>query len=334
MKKFFTLCAAFAMAATFSANAENVSKPALNNAADPYVVGSKNLTVKINFTEPVSFETVEIMGGAGSMWMRPSFTELEVNKTDVDSFTLTIQDEWWGEPFGGYYNLAIIFPYVTDEDGEEVFFPDFVDGEEGDIYMPLEVYFKTKDTAPATFLGVYPSPEDVEDAEMSLDDLYESGILEFTFSNLATITDDAIAQVRIASAEGDNVTFTVSNEELMDYNEEPNWNRMGQFVVAVPIYSDMVDFTDINLIMVSLTGIETEDGDSLGRLVGQYSSNTRRMTPKNNNQGDSKLSLVNDSSVAVYTIQGTLINDKMNPSQVSELPAGLYIVDGKKVIVK
>lgn len=342
MKKIFTLIASIAMIA-LSANAESWDTPAIDNAQYPHEVGSKTITVKVDFGTQVNIPEVAVIGGS---WMNSTISDWKADDSEPEGLplsvsvdnvngvtfaTIDITPDTWGNAAEGRYMVAIGFPGCTDVNGDLFECP--VVGEDGIIVSGISaepaIYLTIPDTTPATYLGSYPSQEEMEG--LTVGDLYESGMIGFLFSN----------EVNYENAFGNIVYyaggFDYDNFDFTAADIYADWTRDGKYMVAV-FLPESTELTpeELDEITVEIDGITTLDGSPITVPTVDFENPTMRKSPRANQGMESKLNFVieNYEGLDVFSIGGSLIKKNASSSDIRNLTPGLYVIGGKKIAIR
>lgn len=347
MRKTLLFIIAILMASVVSANAaETITMDACNNVLYPTKVSSKDLTVQVDFGRPVNMPNVSVLGGTFrnpvvANWSATGETEgLPLNVTpvkDADGYTtsctISVTEDMWGDLNNGQWSIVIGFPDCTDpatldEDGlpMEALFKAY--DEDGtfltDFEAPAEICFYIPDTTASKYLGYYPTEEDMKEEGLTIADVYDMGIVTFYFSGLVD-WENAEAYVVINYKDGDySSDFFVGEEMGADVN------RSGIMELYVPIWVELdQDIENIESIDITLGGLVNADGTEMDDIEVSISNINTNAPKKIGTANVNAISIENAVNTPIYTIDGKVVK-----SDISGLTKGIYIVNGRKVVVR
>ena len=108
---------------------------------------------------------------------------------------------------------------------------------------------------------------------------------------------------------------------------------MGLYAVTVNVKND--DYTTANLqsIEVILEGVTDANDNEVTVPSIDVVNSTRQASPRKNKTIEQGLVSGNEL-VNIYNVQGMLVKENVSAKAVNELPAGMYIVNGKKVVIR
>lgn len=244
------------------------------------------------------------------------------------TFTLDLNKESWGNPYMGDFYASLIVCFVNDE--MEFYTYTIVDGEdEYEEPVMYEISYTTPNVFPATLL--YTSPDGKWEFE-SFDEAYNHGEIRFAFSNALSLNDDElIGEINYTRFDGLDVDPT---DIEIGVNAEIGWNPMdGYYTITVNYALAEVAAKEIKEVEIYLDDLSSPFGVVKVEPVVLENNNPNAKRLAKNTASVEGLA-VNNDSVSVYTVTGVLIKEKISMSEVNTLPKGLYIVKGKKVVVK
>lgn len=307
MKKLFTAMAAIALFSTavfaqderisFSPNEESV------NGFD----FSVEVSIDISGATKAS---VQFMSGNGFTQnvTGPKMLDLNDGKINLD-----ITKELWGDSFDGTFGLKI---FVIPLDEDEVPFED----EDGEPLMGVGRY--TYSPQEAIFVKSIPNNKWLH---TTFADSY--GINEFKlYFSREVILEDVLGTITYVDLNGKESW----PEEIESADCTAEWDYLdGMYVISFPYASRRYRANQLSKIIIDIDGVNAD-------VPVITLDNTPISTPQQRVVKDKK-SLeaglaISSETVNVYSVQGTLV--KKNASDLSSLQPGLYIVDGKKVVVK
>lgn len=320
MKKIFT--AMFALIASASAFA--VPTYTVSPAADSMIEDRDNLTVTFTFSEEVTATTVQFMGGAR---FNPTISEGTINMpVPSKSVTVQVPVEAWGEPVSGEYLLNVTLTTIKDAAGNQIM--ETETDEEGIEYSyPYTVSsnYTSPSISNAKYIGLDPDPDTT-----TVWDVYNDGwgFVNFLFDAEVSLADTAEAMVKYTLAGGDEIYFDIAYDDL--WADWDFWT--GAYAITVPMMPD-ASITQENLVKIEvelydvMVGGKAHDYDATYELV----SAPQRIAKSNT--ASSKLTLSEETSNIVYDIHGRVVLNTANQS-VKELPVGIYVMGGKKFVVR
>ncbi len=222
----------------------------------------------------------------------------------------------WGNPYMGNFQ-ATLMVYFEDAEGE------FLLDEEYEPVMFMQSYMtKNLNTA---LVSVYPNGDWSQE---TFEKAYNRGEITFSFSgevefvnpkNRGTITyfiDDQAEQVEI--------TDYVSEWSLLD----------GNWTISFNFQNEDFDAEDLTKVVITLTGVKSEETKEPVYVAPVVLDNTAapQKSPRTKKALEEDLSA--NGLVNIYNVQGSLVKENANKSDIKDLPAGLHIVDGKKIIIR
>lgn len=248
-----------------------------------------------------------------------------VMNSDRTGFSVALNKELWGNPYMGEFHTAIMITWMAP-DG------DFIYNDEGEPVF-FQVPCVTPNTFPAELVYTYPNGN-WEDGD-NFTQVYNSGAIMFAFTNPVTFANpDNAATVRYFAEGEELLTSTIKEKSC-----EIGWNRMDGYYTVTFLFAD-ADLTaeDLTEVEITLNDVLTtnEDGDVVSVTVPKI---VLANTPANPMQRKVKSRMAeglgtSDAPVNVYNVQGMLIKENVAPAEINNLPAGFYIVDGKKIVVR
>lgn len=321
MKKIFT--AMFALIASVSAFA--VPTYTVSPAADSMIENRDNLTVTFTFSEEVTANAVQFMGGAR---FNPTITEGTINMpAPSKSVTVQVPVEAWGEPVSGEYLLNVTLTTIKDATGNQIM--ETETDEEGIEYSyPYTVSsnYTSPSITNAQYIGLDPDPDTT-----TVWDVYNDGwgFVNFLFDAEVSLADTAEAMITFYLSDGKEISFDISYDDL--WADWDFWT--GAYAITVPMMPD-ASITQENLVKIEVDLYDVIIGGKEQELDATYDlvSAPQRVAERNNT-ASSKLTLSEESSNVVYDIHGRVVMNTANQN-IKDLPAGIYVMAGKKFIVR
>lgn len=327
MKKLFTTMAVLALCST-AAFAQEIDPVDFTLGTDSISSFNNTVTVTVNDTQ-AAYAIVQLVSGYGFSQNAAEPYPIDLNE-DGNTFVVPINESTWGDPFNGTYYLNVMV-VLTDNEFETIFDPETeepVMGMIGYSYSPKE----------AIFVKSVPNNDWLT---TTFDDAYENENNKFKlyFSREVNPTG-TIGTIEYFDPDG--ISYEVITPiTVSEYTTE--WSDLdGMCIVSFPYANAEFEAEDLGCIKFTFNPFhyEYEDGDvtiSGNTVVGDIIlSNGAMPAPQQrivkNKKGLEAGLTVSSVPVNVYSVQGTLL--KKNATDLSGLQPGLYIVDGKKVVVK
>lgn len=258
--------------------------------------------------------------------------------TGENTCTFTLDKEKWGNPYVGNYYVNLMLCFVNAD-------MDFYFGADGEPVM-FSVAYITPNVFPATFLYAYP------DGEWQAGDSFAKTYkptgegCSFNFNNIVDFGNNdfmgTIVYNRVSEEPAiEFISLSGNPETVTEENKTPTgkasvgYNPLdGNYVVSVHYYNPSIAADEISSIEIELMGMTSMGTDIENEKA---TINNDATNPNVQQMPKSRLAEglgVANESVDVYNMQGMLVKANVNKSTIQDLPAGLYIVDGKKVIIR
>lgn len=281
-------------------------------------VPSVNETVTISFNETIPEEAnVLLMTSAGSGFaVDMQVSELSLNESR-DEATITLDKNSWGNPYISNYYLALTVTFVDDEN-------EYILRDEEPVYF--SVLYTTPDTFPAELVREYPTGQ--WSNYYTFSSAYDQGIGALYFTEEVNISGENIGTIYYILKDGNEI-----ESEINQFNGE--WDYMeGLYVVNFLFSSDAYTANEIQAIEISFDGISNDEGQIvIDPIILENEESSALRKTKSSTAGVMSLGVQQDN-IAVYNLQGVLVKENMTASDINTLPKGLYIINGKKVIIK
>lgn len=318
----FAQDASFISGVTFSAPGQEV----IDEEENIYELPTPEVTITMEFKDfnatemsNLGYEPKLMVATGMGFGVDPALYELDA--TDSPSvFKVTMDEEKWGQPYMGMLN-AVCMVCFMDED------MDFYATEDGDPVF-FQAIYSAPNTFPTKLVSVYPNNDWSEE---SFAQAYDNGVIRFNYSNVVDFdTENAIGMIlyTLTDDDADPVLIELGN------NAEADWNPMdGYYTLAVDYALAGVPANKVDVISVTIFEAESlgETVESVTVDLENNNPNVKRVAKK---VPATKGLAVSDEAVSVYNVAGMLVKENIALSEVSTLPKGLYIVNGKKVVVK
>lgn len=320
---------------------------------DTYTI-SFNSNIDMQFVDYDVEEMTNILGyrpyvmlatGTGFA-VNTTFYALDEYKVENNSsqYSFPLDSVKWGDPYMGAFYTTPMVCFLKRTDGialpsvitQQQMAEDEVLAESIEYYMyNYDPVFFQKDsyTTPNTFapklVSVYPNNSWEYE---TFAEAYSEGIIRFNFSNEISLDEDAwIGEINYTRF--DNSRVRPVDIEL-GVNAEAGWNPMdGYYTITIDYTLAGVNASELSEIEIILDTMQSPYGDVDVDpvLLENVTPNVKRIAKKS--QASEGLA-VSTENVSVYNIAGMLVKEDIAPSEVNKLPKGLYIVNGKKVVVK
>lgn len=246
----------------------------------------------------------------------------ETRTVTDESFDINLTTANWGLPYDKVYYLNLVVTFTHLVDGEIEFYPG-ADGEP----VAFSAMYITPDTGNARWAINYPNERNWEEEGLTFSRFYNMGECYFYFTKA----------VDVPSQPG-YIVYTDKNgvEEEVDIEDySASWDEgLGLYAVSVNIKNDAYTAASLKSIEVFLEGVEDEEGQEISvPSILATNSVAPQATPRKVKSIEKGM-LHENEGVNIYNVQGMLIKENVSANAVNELPAGLYIVNGKKVVVR
>lgn len=278
---------------------------------------SKTQNVVFTFSPAVSYTGVRLTSGSVTR-------EIAQSSTSTTSVVVAFNENDWGLPSGGTNTMTVELLGV-EADGVAI---SNVSGTAGAI---IAVYTFAEVPENVTFLGVNPAEDEATAAE-----LWDYWNVSFMFSDVVTMTDENVSAVITYYSEEDEVlsqfTTEIPTEEIY-----ADWNNYGGYygieVPAPELPSNLPPF--FSYLKITLQGIAYN-----GVLLNEQPSATYYAELESPVRKAIKTtgirSSINTPEVSgnLYNMQGVMIKSNVDSTDITTLPSGMYILNGKKIVIK
>lgn len=265
-----------------------------------------------------------MVGGIG--FGQDPYYELLVAEDGVLTFSLN--KEYWGYPANGEYsvNIGLI---ICDEEYNPI------EDEEGGI-LSFEKTYQRIITGPAECLLQFPNEWNWTQEGLKFSQFYEYGYGTLYFSKPIEKPKGAIGKIVYNLKDGywDKVDIT-SYEYSVDVDP-----LSGMWTLSFNVVDDRFTAADIESMEINFNPFKSLDGETEVDVEVEPMTivNNSPATPKQKavkKQKESGLSLgVSTDAVTVYNLQGIVVMENATASSINNLPAGVYIINGKKVAIR
>lgn len=200
---------------------------------------------------------------------------------------------------------------------------------EGDIYLnpqsmkyPMPKGKYDKDICTYKHLGVAKAAVITEVTPANNSKVEKLGYILFTFNNYVSVPDNTEKKAKL-HLEGSNELIAVEYTTLKEGSDSEHIGQMqGALKVTEPIKKNGTYL------------LEIEDGYFEDRNGNAVKSMTLKYIVENDGTGIEDIIAEGETSWLVYDITGKKVLDTTNASDLNTLAKGIYIVNGKKYIVK
>lgn len=322
MKKIFT--SMLAMAAVFCASA-TPSLVSVDPAEGSSISDRSKCTVTFEFSEAVTATTVQYLGGAR---FNPTISEGTINMAAPSKFVkVEVPAEAWGDPASGEYLLNVTLTTIKDAAGKQIMVTEKdEDGVEYSYPYTVSSNYTSPSISNAKYIGLDPDP-----ATTTVWDVYSEGwgFVNFLFDEEVSLAATAQGIVTCYLNDGSDITFEISHDDL--WADWDFWT--GAYAITVPMMPD-ASITQENLTRIEVELYDVMIGGTEQEFDATYDlvSAPQRIAERNNT-ASSKLTLSEESSNVVYDIHGRVVMNTANQN-IKDLPAGIYVMGGKKFIVR
>lgn len=283
-------------------------------------------TVTFTFDQPVIAKRAVAMNGAGGTG---DFQIIPLDTTEATrEIVVPISDSCWGDPYWGAFYMVVMLSELTDEDGNEI----LVDGEP---LMP-SVSYLCANTFPARFLHAVPATK-----AFSAASAYENSVVALLYSQEISIKDAEVI-VNIVYEDTPYPTKLTSSQITCEPDE-----FTGIWTILIPVrnpelpddisYLDEDAFSSMSIHITNVKSVDDVDVVTPTIMFPQYSPlefENAFFAPKRENSTTYVEFLNEDSLATVYNMQGMCVARSMSKCEIKNLPSGLYVINGSKVILK
>lgn len=238
------------------------------------------------------------------------------------SFDINLTTDNWGLPYNEVYYLNLVVTFTHLVDGEIEFYPG-VDGEP----VAFSAMYITPDTGEARWAKNYPDERNWEEEGLTFSRFYNNGICTFYFTKDVTLPTGTMGTIVYRGFTGRPVTVNIPTHDA-EYDE-----MAGLYAINVDVRNEDYDASSLQSIEVTLSNVS--NGTSVITVPSIVATNSvvPQTLPREHKALENGL-ISGSDKVNIYNIQGVLVKENVSANAVNELPAGLYIVNGKKVVVR
>lgn len=282
-----------------------------------------NIKVTLNTDASATTAVVQTIGGYGSIQYAPDPEIAIIEEVDGEKvINISLTSDLWGTPYFEMYYLQVMVVPMTDDMTP-------IETEDGDYVMGMATYTCT-DTGDARLELTFPNQQNINNEEYTISQAYESGICTAYFSKEVNV-DNATGSIVVIDNSGDILAY--SDMEYLS----AEWSDMDGLFKVDFTFTPNETFIEsqVSEMDITIEGISYDGRELIIPEVVLFPASASNRAP----QRRIKSKLANDMSVnvagfTVFNIQGNLVKDNATEAEVNALPTGLYIVNGKKVLVK
>lgn len=311
MKKIFTTL--FATAAVFCASA---AVPTFEvNPGEGTVLENKDQEVTFTFSESV---TVTKIGFASGPLNQRQFSVDETAQTGK-TIKAQILDSYWGKAQDGVISMQVLCMDVLDAKGDTIMNAD------GYPEQFIVNYTYKEAASGAKFVSVWPAEGEYSAAEM-----YGTGA-DFYFTDEVEMTNANATAIILYETSVEEYEVFVPAADIW---EDWDW-WTGNYALSVPLPEvEDVTASEVERITIQLQGIKSLSGAdvSVPTVIYESVSPQRKSAPSTASKID--LNIDSNQVFDVYSISGTCVLKSATNAELRNLENGIYIMNGKKFIVK
>lgn len=275
----------------------------------------KTATIRFNFNTSVNYNGVAVKSG---------------DKVDTipgagsgPNIDVALLESYWGTPVNGVNHISVTLLNVT-VDGVSI---SNVAGNPGCIGAN---YTLQEAMEQATYLGVEEDPY-----WWLAQDLFGFTVT-FKYNKEVSVAN-ATAEIEFFNADGESMeTITIPNEEYPDAEILGEWNmRANYYGVIVGIPSLDLTANDFAKMKVTLKGVEANESPVSETYDSTFPDELNTTTPKRiGTSGIGVNTVETNQNGTVYSITGAVVLRDATASDINKLAKGIYVVNGKKYIIK
>lgn len=276
----------------------------------PGILNSKENDVTVNFTEPVTIGAIDCISGPATNRVSHEVTPVPTGL--VSEVNVPIKDEYWEESDdANYWQMTVALrDLAISYDGQSWWIPN----------AAFNYAYQSQDVA--KFLSVDPEP-----GTMSPWDVYMDGwgVISLEFDNEVDYENASIVVSYKLKGERNPATIVVPEEEIWgDWNF---WTKNYSLEFPLPICEKATE-DNLEMITILVKGVTSNNVEiAINSII--YSQMAQRMQAPGT-AGITSTLFNGSESFEVFDLSGNTI--KVN--SVSALPSGIYLLSGKKFVVR
>lgn len=307
------------MAAVFCASAA-VPTYEVNPESGSTIDDRAEFKVTFTFSEEVKADSAQLVGGAR---FNSQMVTVATAKKAANIIEVTVPTDAWGTASAGEYLLEVVLPEVYDANGQLIEEQD-IDEETQEVFsypFTPRANYSSPDNTPVEYVGYDPTNKEVTAWGAYNDgwgaiNLYFTG--EVDYSRMAVL-------VKYDTTDG------TINKIVPSYDIWDDWNMWtGDYTVSIALpIEDSLTEDNLTSITITITGVQANDEVlAIAPIVYSKSVVAKSNKRPNNTAGISNISVSNVNDV-VYDLKGNKVGNSL-----STLDKGIYIVNGKKYVIK
>lgn len=283
---------------------------------------NSQITVTMDAVPNVPVTVMYITGNGFAMNMNYERISVDEKKT----FTIPLSREKWGVPYNEVYYLNLVVTFTYGE-GDEI---DYYVNPDTNEPVVASCMYMTKDTGDARLELTFPNQQNIDNEMYTISQAYQSGVCTAYFSKEVK-AENASGYIYIAGKDGEELAYS----DLEFDNAE--WSEMdGLYKVDFKYTPDSIFIeSEVSEMDITFEGIFVDEVEMTIPEIVLFPASSSNRAPQKKAKGKlaSDMSVTTDG-LKVFNIQGNLVKDNASQNDVNALPTGLYIVNGKKVLVK
>lgn len=337
MKKLYLGLAAVALTASAAfAQVENpvlptkaTFTPGTTDPEEPFEISDVNQTITVTFDSIPNVPVTVMYATGGGFGINVDYERINAVGNTVQ---IPMNRAKWGIPYNEVYNLHMVVTFTYDivEDGQVI--PEYYLDPSGNPVMFERTYYSL-DKGAARLETTFPNNTMFEQG-YTFAEAYEAGVMYAYFSKPVTAPENvALVTYYYGEDEINSFEATVMSQE---------WSEMDGlyqilFAIASPDFSaEDISRIDVQLNPVTWYNEETKKDELItSELITLINSDAApQAAPRKVKKGIANGLAVGTESVNVYNLQGMLVVKNASNEDVKNLAPGMYIINGKKVVVK
>ena len=243
------------------------------------------------------------------------------NSGSATNFVFPMEKSTWGNPYLGNFHVTLMVCFINEEG-------DFLMGSDEEPVMYQAIY-TTPNTFPAELISTYPNNEWENE---TFAEAYADGKISFLFANPVEFSNANLAATIIYRlTEGNPQSKTLTENDI-----EAGWEYMdGYYALTFNYAKEGLDANAIDNITITLINVKSLNQTiSVPAIVLNNFANISKGISQKSKAATAGVAdgLVNNLEFDVYSVDGRLVREKS--SSLDGLDAGIYIVNGKKIIIR